>query len=186
MSRFRFVSEPIPSLRVFERLRMGDTRGFLERLYDSDEIADVMGFNAVCQVNRTRTAEVGTVRGMHFQRGPFAEIKLVHCVRGAVFDVAVDVRENSPTFLQWHAEVLSEANARCMRIPEGFAHGFQVLEPDSELVYIHSQPYRPDSEDGLHPLDLALAITWPRDVAMLSARDAAHPWIGSSFVGVSV
>lgn len=184
MSRFTLILEPLPSLRVFERLRIGDDRGFLERLYDADEPEDVLGFAAIGQVNRTRTADVGTIRGMHFQRESMAEIKLVHCIRGAVFDVAVDVRASSPSFLRWHGEILSEANGRCMYIPEGFAHGFQALEPDTELVYVHSQPYRPDYEDGLHPLDPILGINWPAKVALMSARDNSWPWIGTSFVGV--
>lgn len=184
MTRFTLVHEPLPSLRVFERRRMGDDRGFLERLYDADEADDVMGFAAIGQVNRTWTADVGTVRGMHFQREPMAEIKLVHCVRGAVFDVAVDVRAGSPTFLHWHGEILSETNGRCMRIPEGFAHGFQTLEPDSELLYVHSKPYRPDREDGLHPLDPRLAISWPGEVGLMSGRDGSWPWVDASFVGI--
>lgn len=178
------VAEPLSSLRVFERKPAGDDRGFLERLYERDG-SDFPGFVDVAQVNRTVTARRGTVRGMHFQWAPFAESKLVHCLRGSVFDVAVDLREGSATFLRWHGEVLSPDNHRCLWIPEGFAHGFQTLEDDSELIYVHSQPYRADHEGGLHPHDPRLAIQWPLDIAMISDRDAGHAFIDNTFEGVS-
>lgn len=184
IDRFTHIHEPLPGLHVFDRTRVGDGRGYLERVFDIDSAGPMLPFGSVAQVNRTVTALAGTVRGMHFQRPPYAEIKLVHCTRGSVFDVAVDLREGSPTFLQWHGEVLSADNLRCMRIPEGFAHGFQSLEPDSELIYVHSQPYRPDAEDGVQPLDPRLAIAWPAAIAMVSERDSSHRLIGASFQGV--
>jgi len=182
--RFTPIHEPLPGLHVFERRRVGDARGYLERVFDVDGTAPMLPFGTVAQVNRTVTALAGTVRGMHFQRPPHAEIKLVHCTRGSVFDVAVDLREGSPTYLQWHGEILSADNLRCMRIPEGFAHGFQSLQPDSELIYVHSQPYRPESEDGVRPLDPRLAITWPMEIALISDRDNNHRLIGTTFQGV--
>jgi dTDP-4-dehydrorhamnose 3,5-epimerase len=182
--RFAFIHEPLRALRVFERLPAADDRGFLERLFDKECPIGGVDMAQVAQVNRTRTNDVGTVRGMHFQRVPFAEVKLVHCVRGAVFDVVVDLRDGSSTFLHWHGEVLSEGNRRCMRIPEGFAHGFQVLEPQSELIYVHSEPYRPVHEDGLRPTDSALAIAWPLPVAMMSQRDGSRALLDASFKGV--
>ncbi len=182
--RFIHVHEPLPGLHVFERVRMGDARGFLERIYDADSAGDLLPFARVAQVNRTFTAQAGTVRGMHFQRPPFAEVKLVQCTRGSVFDVAVDLREGSPTFLKWHAEVLSDRNGRAMRVPEGFAHGFQTLEADCELIYVHSQPYRQDAEDGVGPRDPRLAIAWPRAIEMISERDNGHLPINEAFQGV--
>lgn len=182
--RFTHVHEPLPGLHVFERKRVGDDRGYLERIFDADSAGYMLPFASVAQVNRTVTALAGTVRGMHFQRVPYPEVKLVHCTRGSVFDVAVDLREGSPTYLQWHGEVLSADNLRCMRIPEGFAHGFQSLQPDSELIYVHSQPYRPEVEDGVRPLDPHLAIKWPMEIALISERDSNHRLIGASFQGV--
>jgi dTDP-4-dehydrorhamnose 3,5-epimerase len=184
--RFIAIHEPIPGLHVFERVRMGDARGYLERLFDAESVGPMLPFAAVAQVNRTLTEQAGTVRGMHFQRPPYAEIKLVHCVRGSVFDVAVDLREGSPTYLHWHGEPLSGDNRRCMRIPEGFAHGFQTLEADSELIYVHSQPYRPGSEDGVRPLDQRLGIRWPLAIALISERDGNHPPIDERFQAVAV
>jgi dTDP-4-dehydrorhamnose 3,5-epimerase len=182
--RFTHIHEPLPGLHVFERTRVGDARGYLERVFDMDGREPMLPFGSVAQVNRTVTALAGTVRGMHFQRPPFAEVKLVHCTRGSVFDVAVDLRKGSLTYLHWHGEVLSADNLRCMRIPEGFAHGFQSLQPDSELIYVHSKPYRPEAEDGVQPLDPGLAITWPTDITSISERDSNHRLIGATFQGV--
>lgn len=178
------VAEPIPSLRVFERTQLGDARGFLERIYEAGDTAASPGFGHVAQVNRTVTMRTGVVRGMHFQRPPYSESKLVHCVRGAVFDVAVDLRIGSPTFLRWHGEILNAANRRCLWIPEGFAHGFQTLEDECEMLYVHSQAYQPDHEDGLHPCDPRIAITWPLDIIQMSDRDQRHSMIDEHFEGV--
>lgn len=171
-------------MRVFERQPIGDARGMLERLYDDDGLEGLLGVSRVAQVNRTLTSARGTLRGMHFQRDPYAEVKIVHCVRGAVFDVVVDIRPASPTFLQWHGEILSAQNKRFMRVPEGFAHGFQTLDDDCEMIYVHSQAYRPDAEAGVHPCDPAVGISWPLDITLLSERDAGHPPIAERFKGV--
>ncbi len=111
------------------------------------------------------------MRGVHFQKAPHAEMKLVRCLKGKVWDVAVDLREGSPTQYQWHAEILSGENYKMMVIPEGFAHGFQTIEPDSELLYLHTEYYHPESEGGLHPLSERLGISWPLDITQLSERD---------------
>ena len=108
------------------------------------------------------------------------------CLRGAVWDVAVDLRNESPTFLQWHAEELSAANCRALLIPEGFAHGFQTLADDCELIYMHSSAYAPGAEAGLNPFDPGLAIVWPLAVAELSDRDAQHPMLDDQFKGVTL
>lgn len=178
------VAEPIPSLRVFERAQLGDARGFLERLYEAGDAAATAGSGRVAQVNRTVTMRKGVVRGMHFQRQPYSESKLVHCVRGKVFDVAVDVRVGSPTFLHWHGEILSAANRRCVWIPEGFAHGLQTLEDECEMLYVHSQVYQPDHEDALHPCDPRIGITWPLNIIQMSDRDQRHSMIDVHFEGV--
>ena len=106
------------------------------------------------------------------------------CLRGRVFDVAVDIRKGSPTFLKWHGEVLSPHNARALLLPEGFAHGFQTLTDDVEMLYCHSAFYAPECEDGLHPQDPAISIQWPDKIAALSDRDQGHPFLGAEFEGV--
>lgn len=121
---------------------------------------------------------------MHLQQSPHAEMKLVICLRGAVWDVAVDVRKGSPTLLHWHAETLSAENMRAVLIPEGFAHGFQALSDDCELLYLHSAPYVAEAEYGLNPLDPALAISWPQAITEISDRDGKHPPVVADFKGL--
>jgi len=123
---------------------------------------------------------------MHFQWPPHAETKFVSCLHGEVFDVAVDLRRDSPTFLQWHAEVLSPANQRGLLIPEGFAHGFQALAADCELVYVHTAPYMPDAEGAVNVRDPKLKIAWPLAISELSERDGSHPFLPQQFPGIAL
>ena len=186
MSRFENHPTPLEGLRVIQRQAICDNRGFLSRLFCSEELASAGWTWPIRQINHTATAIRGTVRGMHFQLPPKAEAKLVSCIRGAVWDVAVDVRKDSPTFLQWHAEELSATNLRALRIPPGFAHGFQTLEPDSELIYLHSEAYDPALERGLNPRDPSLAIPWPLEISNVSQRDLGHSMIAADFSGVAL
>ena len=183
--RFDILNAPLHGLKLVARKPVGDHRGYLERLYCMDEFESLFAGKPIAQVNRSLTRKRGSVRGMHFQRPPHAEIKLVTCLAGSVFDVAVDLRRASPTFLRWHGEVLSADNHRSLLIPEGFAHGFQALSEDCQLLYLHSARYEPDHEGGLHPQDPALAIAWPEAIPELSARDAAHPFLGEDFDGMA-
>lgn len=177
MERFTFTDLPLDGLKKVERRVLADQRGFLSRLFCADSLAAAGWPGAIAQINHARTEVPGTVRGLHYQKAPHLEAKLVSCIRGRVWDVVVDMRESSPTFLCWHAETLSAANHTALLIPEGFAHGFQCLEPSSELLYCHSTAYAPEAETGLHPMDCALAIPWPLEVKSLSARDAGFPSI---------
>jgi dTDP-4-dehydrorhamnose 3,5-epimerase len=160
-----------------ERPRLGDDRGFLSRIFSAADLAAAGWHKSIVQINHSYTQQRGTVRGMHFQRDAHAEMKLVSCLRGAIWDVAVDVRADSPTYLQWHAEELSADNRRALLIPEGFAHGFQALTEGCDLLYLHSVAYAPDAEAGLNPLDPRLAIAWPLPIENLSSRDANHPML---------
>lgn len=183
--RFDVLATPIDGLRVLQRKPIGDSRGYLERLFCTDELQALLPGKRIEQINHTLTSGRGTVRGLHFQHPPHAEMKFVHCLRGEVFDVAVDLRRGSPTFLRWHAEVLSAGNHRTFLIPEGFAHGFQTLGDECEMLYFHTAPYRQDAEGGLHPQDPRLAVAWPLQVAGLSPRDAAHAFLDAHFGGVA-
>jgi len=185
-SRFVFRQTPIAGLTLVERQRIGDDRGYLERLFCSQELTEVGWPGSIAQINKTYTARPGAVRGMHFQHPPHREAKLVMCMRGRVFDVAVDIRQGSPTFLQWHGEVLEPESHNALLIPEGFAHGFQALTEDVEMLYCHSAAYAPDSEGGLHAKDPRLGISWPREIAALSPRDESHPFLDGAFRGISV
>lgn len=175
MSRFNRIATPISDLVVIERRRLGDERGFLSRFFCREELADFGRDGTIAQINHTMTHLKGTIRGMHFQRAPHDETKFVSCLGGAVFDVAVDLRPSSPTYLKWHGEVLSAENGRSMMIPGGFAHGFQTLTADCELIYLHDKAYAPEAEGGLNALDPKLAIGWPLPVAQMSARDEGFP-----------
>jgi dTDP-4-dehydrorhamnose 3,5-epimerase len=185
MSRFDFVTTPLAGLMVLQRRPLRDERGFFSRVFCADEFAPA-GFDApIAQINHTLTRRRGAVRGLHFQHAPHAEVKVVSCLRGSIFDVAVDLRRGSPTFLHWHAETLSAQNDRSLLIPRGFAHGFQALEDDCELLYLHSSAHAPAAEGALSVLDPRLAIDWPLPFTDLSARDRAHAPIGADFMGIA-
>lgn len=186
MSRFTVTELPLAGLKLVTRQRQGDNRGFLSRLYCADELALAGWQKPILQVNHTITVMRGTVRGMHFQCPPHAEMKLVSCIRGEVWDVAVDVRTDSPTFLRWHAELLSADNGHALLIPEGFAHGFQALTDDVELLYCHSAAYSAAAEASLNPLDSRLTIAWPLPISELSDKDRSRPFIDQNFEGVQL
>jgi len=174
----------LDGLVVVKRMKRRDERGFLERIYCNSEL-EAAGFGAPpVQINRTLTVDKGVARGLHYQIPPHAEKKLVSCLRGRVFDVAVDLRRNSPTFLQWHGEELSDENGAALAIPEGFAHGFQTLEENCEMLYLHSAAYAPHAEAGCNLLDKRLNIAWPLPIKSMSDRDAVLPSISDVFEGV--
>jgi dTDP-4-dehydrorhamnose 3,5-epimerase len=186
MSRFAIHDTPLPGLKVVERMCAGDSRGYIARLFCAEELRSAGWIGSVAQINYAYTDSFGVVRGMHFQHPPHAEAKLVNCLAGEVWDVAVDIRRGSPTFLRWHAELLSAKNLRALLIPEGFAHGYQTLSAGSTLLYIHSAAYHPTSEGGIRPLDSALGITWPLSISDVSERDGCHPLLGPDFEGIEI
>ena len=186
MARFDCIDTPLLGLKVIQRKRIEDSRGFLSHFFCANEF-NAYGFNKpISQINHTLTRQKGSVRGLHYQQPPHAEIKLVSCLKGEVFDVAVDLRKDSPTFLHWHGELLSENNQRSFLIPEGFAHGFQTLTEDCELIYLHSAPYIKEAEAALNVTDPKLDIAWPLNMTELSERDRLHPMIKLDFEGIAV
>ncbi len=180
------MDTPLSALKVIHRKIIGDHRGYLERMFCATELSSLLPGKSITQINHTLTVAQGTVRGLHFQHPPHSETKIVSCIRGEVFDVAVDFRSGSPTFLNWHAEVLSADNHKTFLIPDGFAHGFQTLTENCELLYFHTAPYEPASEGGLNACDPTLNITWPLPVTEFSARDAAHPWLTAASTGCAI
>ncbi len=185
-SRFVISPTPIADLLVVERQRRGDDRGYLSRFFCAKELKAAGFQDPVVQINQTLTTKTGAVRGMHFQLPPAAEDKFVSCLRGSVFDVAVDLRSGSPTFLQWYGEVLSADNSKSLFIPRGFAHGFQTLASDCELLYLHTAYYSPESEAALNLADPALAIAWPLPVTDISPRDRSHAYISPDYDGTKI
>jgi dTDP-4-dehydrorhamnose 3,5-epimerase len=187
IGRFEILDTPIEGLKVLQRKPIGDNRGYLERMFCTEELHSVIPVTkSIAQINHTLTLGRGAIRGMHFQHPPHSEAKFVSCLQGEVFDVAVDLRRGSATFLRWHAEVLSADNHRTLMIPEGFAHGFQTLTENCGMLYFHTAAYRPGAEGGLNAQDPALEIRWPIAVTERSARDAAHALLTREFVGLSV
>jgi dTDP-4-dehydrorhamnose 3,5-epimerase len=177
---------PLPGLTVVESTPVGDARGSFARLFCARELAALDLPGPVVQINRSLSPAVGTVRGMHFQRPPMAEAKLVRCLRGRVFDVAVDLRRGSPTYLKWHGVELSAQNNLALYLPRGFAHGFQTLASEAELLYLHTEYYSPEHEGGLRHDDPALAIAWPLPPANLSERDGRHPLLAEGFEALEI
>jgi dTDP-4-dehydrorhamnose 3,5-epimerase len=184
MLRFDFISTPLAGLLLVQRKTAEDQRGFLSRFYCAEEFSEAGLVKPIAQINHSFTRNKGAVRGLHFQHPPHAEAKLVSCLKGEVLDVAVDLRCGSPTFLHWHGEILSASNRRSLLIPEGYAHGFQTLTEDCELIYLHTAAYHPEAEGALNISDPCLNITWPLPITELSERDRNHPFIGSDFQGI--
>jgi dTDP-4-dehydrorhamnose 3,5-epimerase len=177
---------PIADLVVAESKAFHDERGAFARLFCEQELSSVLGSRKIVQINHSCTEAIGAVRGLHFQRAPHAEMKLVRCLKGKVWDVAVDLRPGSPSYKCWYAQELSPQNTYMMVIPEGFAHGFQVLEVGSELLYLHTAFYKPEVEGGVRHDDPALGITWPMPVTDISARDSSHAYMDTSFRGIAL
>jgi dTDP-4-dehydrorhamnose 3,5-epimerase len=148
-----------------------DERGFFNRIFCQKELEVIRPGIVIAQINHSMTKQKGTIRGMHFQNPPHAEMKIVRCVKGSAFDVAVDLRKDSPTFLKWHGEMLSAENMKALVIPEGCAHGFQSLEDDIEMIYLSTSPYCKEAEGGIRFDEQKIGIEWPLPVAVISEKD---------------
>jgi dTDP-4-dehydrorhamnose 3,5-epimerase len=163
-----------------------DQRGAFARWFCEEELGAVMEHRRIAQVNYSRTSRVGALRGFHFQHAPHAEMKLIRCINGRVFDVVVDLRHGSKTFLRWHAEELTPANGRMLVIPEGCAHGFQAMDAGSDLLYLHTALYAPDAEGGVRFDESRIGVSWPLPVVDLSKRDNSFPALDAGFSGILV
>ena len=182
----RFNKTKIKGLYIAELDPLSDDRGFFTRTYCNKELEKINVEKPIKQINHSLTSTVGSIRGMHYQNYPYLEIKMVRCISGEVFDVAVDLRKDSDTFLQWHGEYLSAENSKMMIIPEGFAHGFQVIKPNSELLYFHTDFYSPNEEGAVNAFDPLLKIDWPLKVTEISERDNSHSFLNIEFKGIEI
>ena len=182
--RLEIKKTKFEGLIVLQRNLLGDNRGYLERLYCMRELNPILQERKVVQINHTLTEKAGAVRGMHFQHPPYAETKLVSCIRGKVCDIAIDLRRNSSTFLKYHSEILSAENHKTLLIPEGFAHGFQTLTENSEMLYFHTIEYNQQFEDALNVRDPFLNFQWPLSITDISERDRKHTMIDKEFKGL--
>jgi len=171
----KFTETNIEGVYLIEIDRIEDNRGFFGRVWCRHEFAKHGLDNRIVQVNVGFSPKVGTLRGMHYQRAPHAEVKLVRCTLGAVYDVAVDLRPSSPTFCRWCGVELNAENRRSLYIPEGCAHGYQTLAPDAEIYYFTSAPYAPDHAAGVRYDDPTFGIEWPLPVGLISDTDRSWP-----------
>lgn len=163
---------------------MEDSRGSFARFLCVDEMAAVLQGRRIVQINRSINRHVGAIRGLHFQYSPHAEMKMVRCIKGRIWDVAVDLRADTRRRFAWHAEELTPENRKMMIIPEGCAHGFQVLEPDSEVLYFHTEVYVPEAEGGIRFDDEVVDIPWPLPATSVSDKDQSLPLLTAEFPGL--
>lgn len=184
MNRLTITELPFAGLKRIARQSLSDSRGSFDRLFCSQELLSAGWSKPIAQINHSNTLRAGAVRGLHFQYSSSLEMKLVNCVRGAVWDVVVDLRANSSTYLQWYGETLSAENGHSILVPSGFAHGFQAMTPNCQMLYLHTEQYHPNAEGGLRFDDPLLNISWPLELSDCSERDGNHPLLTSKFKGV--
>ena len=175
---------PLQDAFVIELEPFRDDRGLFARVFCWLELRDILHDKNIVQINHSFTRQKGALRGMHFQRSPMQDIKMVTCMRGSVFDVMIDLRRGSSTLLKWHGEVLSSKNMKMMYIPEGFAHGFQTLEENCELLYLHTEFYSPEHEGAVRYNDPKVGIKWPLEATNISAKDQGYPLLSKDFKGI--
>ena len=179
-----FSPTPLAGCYVIGLEPVQDERGWFVRTYCQEAFRAVAPDLAWVECNHSCTRRAGAVRGLHFQRPPHAEAKLVRCIAGAVWDVVVDLRRGSPTFMRWFGVELSPAKRNMLFVPERFAHGFQALADNSEMFYQHTRAFTPEAEGGLRFDDPRLGVRWPLQVCDLSARDRRHPLLDDAFEGL--
>ena len=179
-----FIETTLKGSYIIEPKPFVDERGWFARTFCKEEFKQIGHTREWVQMNHSFTTTTGTIRGMHFQNPPFSEIKLVRCISGSVYDVIIDIREDSPTFLQWFSIELSAMNRKMIYIPVGFAHGFQTLSENSELIYHHSEFYKPGVENGILYNDPIVNIQWPLNISTISERDQQHNLITENFIGI--
>jgi|TARA_B000000475_G_scaffold19071_1_gene15529 dTDP-4-dehydrorhamnose 3,5-epimerase len=180
----KIKSLPIKGAFEVELVDLNDSRGTFKRLFCSKELDGMTSSKQIVQINASETFQKGSIRGMHFQNSPRSEIKLIQCIQGSVFDVMIDLRKSSNTFLQWHAIELSSQKNNMIIIPEGCAHGFQTLSENSKLLYFHTEFYSPEHESGIRYDDPLIGIKWPLEIDSVSDRDKNHQLLSNKFEGL--
>jgi dTDP-4-dehydrorhamnose 3,5-epimerase len=181
-----FVETAIKGAYIIELSPIRDDRGTFSRIICIDELKKIGHVKPIVQVNHSVNKQKGTVRGMHFQHAPYSEVKIIRCIKGAVYDVMIDLRRTSQTFLKWCSVELTPEAYNAIYIPEGCAHGFQTLKEDSELIYFHTAPYAPSSEGAIRYNDPLINIQWPLDVMNVSAKDQNYPLLDEHFERIAI
>ncbi len=180
----KFHHTPLQDARVIELEKRGDERGFFARVFCETEFGNDGLETRFVQANNSLSGAKGTLRGMHYQKGGGAEVKLVRCIRGALWDAILDLRPDSPSFGKWFGETLTAENRLMMYVPRGFAHAILTLEPDTEALYMVSTPYAPAEERGVRWNDPRFGVQWPITPVEISAKDAAWPDFDPEFHGI--
>lgn len=171
---------------IFEPEPFADERGLFARLFCQNELRNILNGKNIVQINHSLTRHKGAIRGMHFQYPPKTEVKMVKCLFGSVFDVIIDMRKGSHTFLKWHSVILSADNMKMIYIPEGYAHGLQTLEENCELLYLHTEFYSPNQESGVRYNDPKIGIKWPLKLSEISYKDERYSLLPQDFEGIQL
>jgi dTDP-4-dehydrorhamnose 3,5-epimerase len=180
----KIIEAKIEGLKITQSESFKDDRGSFSRFFCAKELKLILNDRKIVQINYSITNNVGAIRGMHYQSKPCSEMKIIRCLKGRVYDVAVDLRKDSPTLLEWHAIELTPESNLAYVIPEGFAHGFQVLEENSQLLYLHTAFYSPEHEGAVRFDDPKINISWPLNPTDLSEKDKSHTYINEQFKGI--
>ncbi len=176
----KFAETKLKGAFIVEIEKHEDTRGFFGRAWCKNEFEQYKLKTNICQINTSKTIKKGTVRGLHYQVEPHLETKFVRCIRGSIYDVIVDLRPESPTFLQWVGVELNETNLKMIYVPENFAQGFVTLENNCEIYYLATEFYFPESERGIRYDDPAINIKWPIEIISVSKKDLNNPEINNN------
>jgi dTDP-4-dehydrorhamnose 3,5-epimerase len=171
----KFKETLLKGAYVIELESRGDERGFFARFFCKDEFANTGINNEILQINNSLSRDKGTLRGMHYQLAPKSEDKIVRCIKGSLYDVIIDLREDSDTFGKWFGVELSAENRKTLFVPKGFAHGFMTLENNTEAFYLVTEKYAPEKERGIRYNDSRFNIEWPIEPLVISDKDKEHP-----------
>jgi len=176
-----FKETPLKGAYTIDLEKRGDDRGFFARFFCVNEYEKLGLDNKIVQVNNSTSKDKGTLRGIHYQAAPKSETKIVRCIKGAFYDVIVDLRKDSSTFLRWFGIELNEENRTMLYVPKGFGHGFLTLTDDSEALYLVTEFYEPEYERGLRWNDPAVSIKWPIEPVVISDKDRKHPLFNEEY-----
>ena len=186
MGQFDIEDLNLFGAKKIKKKKYQDQRGYLSRIFCHDELKKKNILINIKQINITLTKKKGTIRGLHYQLPPYSETKMVSCIKGKIFDVIVDLRKNSSTYLKSYKEILSAKNQKSLIVPKGFAHGFQSLQDNCEILYFHTENYNPNYEDGINYNDPILSIKWPLKKTKISIRDKKLQFVSQKFRGIKI
>ena len=186
MSRFNFTKTFLDGVFIVEPKPICDERGYFERYFCAQDFKEIGIRKPIVQINHSKTIGKGSVRGIHYQKPPFCETKIVRCLKGAIYDGAVDLRAESPTFLQYFGIELSEGNSKYLVIPEGFGHAFQALSDEVEILYLTTESFNPESDSALNALDSTINIKWSLEIGTMSQKDRNAPCLDAGFKGLKL